>query len=97
MAGQTIIITREDDGTYTVEVQEDAQHQAAERAAGMTEDDDGPKTVQSIDEVLAFVQQELSEDYGDDEGAEAQAWDQEAAGRDEAGYRKPGSPMMSLA
>lgn len=95
MAGQTIIITREDDGTYTVEVQEDAQHQAAERAAGMTEDNDGPKTVKSVDEVLAIVQQELSEDYGDDEGAEA--WNQEAAARDEAGYRKPGSPMMSLA
>ena len=95
MAGQTIIITCEDDGTYTVEVQEDAQHQAAEKAAGMTEDDDGPKTVQSVDEVLAIVQQELSETYGDDEAAEAQAWNSEAASRDAQGYRKPG-PAMSM-
>lgn len=97
MAGQTITIVCEDDGSYTVTVQEDAEHQAAEQAAGMTEDDDGPKTVQSVDEVLAIVQQELSEKYGDDEGAEAQAWDQEAAARDDTGYRKPGNPMQPLA
>lgn len=87
MANQTIIIRCNEDKTYTVEVQEDA-----EQAAGMTEDD-GPKTVQSVDEVLAIVQQELAEKY--DEGAEA--WNQEAASRDDAGYRKPGSPTMSLA
>lgn len=94
MAGQTITIVCEEDGSYTVTVQEDAEHQAAEQAAGMTEDDDGPKTVKSIDEVLAFVQQELSETYGD---KGAQAWDAEAETRDPAGYRKPGNPMMSLA
>lgn len=96
MAGQTIIITCEDDGTYTVEIQEDAEHQAAEKAAGMTQDDDGPKTVKSVDEVLAIVQQELSEKYGDNEAAEAQAWNSEAAGRDEQGYRKPAGPAMSM-
>lgn len=96
MAGRTITITCEDDGSYTVEVREDAQRQQAEQAAGMTQDDDGPTTVQSVDEVLAMVRQELSEDYdADDQGGQKAAWDQEAAGRDQQGYRQAG-PAMSM-
>jgi hypothetical protein len=89
---QRIIIDRNEDGTYTVEVQESPDHQAAEDAMGMVEDDDGPQVVQSLDEVLAMVRDELGE------GAEpAETWEQEAAARDDQGYRKPGGPMQSLA
>lgn len=97
MPNQTITIACEPDGTYTVEVQEDVQHQAAEQAAGMTEDDDGPRTVQSVDEVLEIVRQELSEPYGKPGQEAAQAvWDDEAAERDASGYRRPGAPSMSM-
>lgn len=90
---QSITIVREDDGTYTVTVNESPDHQKAELAAGMTGDEDGPVRVQSVDEVLAMVQQELAEPEPDDR----EAWAAEAAGRDETGYRRPGAgPSMSM-
>jgi hypothetical protein len=76
MNGQSITITRNEDGTFMVEAQ------GAEQ----------PVALQSLDEVLAMVRDELGE------GAEpAETWEQEAAARDDQGYRKPGGPMQSLA
>lgn len=93
MAGQTITIVCEDDGSYTVTIDESPEHQQAEMAAGMGQDDDGPKSVRSVEEVLAIVQEELSEPRADDQAA----WAEEAAERDEQGYRRPGAgPMMSM-
>lgn len=87
---QTITITRDDAGSFTVQVTESPDHQAAEQAAGMGEDDDGPKTVQTVDEVLEIVREELGE------GTDPEAtWDEEAAERDEAGYRQAG-PRMTM-
>lgn len=72
---QAITITRDDAGSFTVQV---------------TESDDGPVTVQTLDEALELVREEL----GEDTGPEA-TWDEEAAERDEAGYRQAG-PRMTM-
>lgn len=72
---QAITITRDDAGSFTVQV---------------TESDDGPVTVQTLDEALELVREEL----GEDTGPEA-TWGEEAAKRDEAGYRQAG-PRMTM-
>jgi len=72
---QTITITRDDAGSFTVQV---------------TESDDGPVTVQTLDEALELVREEL----GEGSGPEA-TWDEEAAERDDAGYRQAG-PRMTM-
>lgn len=79
MDGQSITITRNEDGTFVVEVQ------GAEQ----------PVALQSLDEVVSMLRDELGEPT--ESTGPAETWEQEAATRDDAGYRKPGSPMMSLA
>lgn len=82
MAGETITIEALEDGTY---------HVTSTETAGEPGDKPLDETVQSVDDVLALVKQEL----GDDQGDEGAAWDAEAAGRDASGYRTPG-PMQPL-
>lgn len=79
---ETITITKNDDGTFTVAEQEDD-----------ASPDDQPinQSCKSVDEVLQLVQQALSDDKG--EGPQA-AWNAEAAQRGEDGQRK--QPMQPL-
>jgi len=87
MARVTITITAEDDGSFTVDVQESATVQAGEQG----EAPEQPQTVKSVDEVLQIVQQELA-----GEPDTGQQWQQEAAGRDAQGYRQAGGPMQPI-
>ena len=79
---ETITITSNDDSTYTITGAED------DSGTG------GGQTVQTVDEVLQLVRQEL-----DDGAGPKAAWDAEAAQRDATGQRAPmggGMPAMSM-
>ena len=81
---ETITITKNDDGTFTVTEGED------EASPG---DQPVNQTVDSVDQVLQLVQQALGDDQGE-EGSPDEAWNQEAAQRGEDGMRK--SPIQTL-
>ena len=90
MGSETITITCNPDGSYRVASTE----MDSEAAAGVDSQADAPldQTVQTVDEVLQLVKQEL----GDDQGPTA-AWNAEAAQRDPTGQRMaPGQPSMSM-
>lgn len=73
---ETITITCNDDGSYTVaESEDDASAQ----------DQPINQTVKSVDEVLGLIQQALSDDAQDPKAA----WDQEAASRQPADTDQP--------
>lgn len=82
---ETITITSNPDGSYTVTGTEDGS-EAADQPLNAT--------AATVDEVLQLVRAEL----GDHEGSKA-AWDAEAAQRDPTGQRVPpggGMPAMSM-
>lgn len=72
---ETITIKCNDDGTYTVTETEDDQSAS---------DQPINQTVKSVDEVLQLVQQALSDDDQDPQ----QAWNEEAAARDQAAQQQ---------
>ena len=83
---ETITITCNPDGSYTVSGTEDASE---------TGDQPLNATAATVDEVLQLVRQEL----GDDAAGPKAAWDAEAAQRDPTGQRVPpggGVPAMTM-
>lgn len=82
-----ITIDCQDDGSYAVTVQ-DKNPQGEGESPDEVAEEAQPQVVQSVDDVVKIVQDELGE-Y--DEGA---MWDQEAAKRDATGQRT--GPAMSM-
>lgn len=83
---ETITITSNPDGSYTVTGTEDGSEAA---------DQPLDATAATVDEVLQLVRAEL----GDDGAGPKAAWDAEAAQRDPTGQRVPpgsGVPAMSM-
>ena len=106
--GDTITITDNGDGTYSVATQEQtpdaddgsgapggAQGAPAAPGQGSAPDDgsDAPQTANSVADVLKLVKAELTEG-----GTSSQAmWQQEASGRDpSSGTRNPGQPGPAM-
>lgn len=100
MAGYTLEIHCREDGTYVCTKETDAE-QAQEAEAGMVEaspqdveqDAAGGQTLTDPGQVVAWVQSQLAGGKADPK----KAWDAEASGRDQQGYRQPGgAPAMTM-
>lgn len=90
MANVTITIDCQDDGSYAVTIQ-DKNPQGEGESPDEVAEEAQPQTVQSVDDVVKIVQDELGE-YA--KGGAKAAWDQEAAQRDATGQRT--GPAMSM-
>ena len=100
--GDVITITDNDDGTYSVQMQDSDSDPGAPADPG--DPNAQPQTCQSVGQVLQVVKQMLTQDAaseGSDNGAPTpNAWAAEASTRDASGKRKPsggpGGPSMSM-